>query len=50
MPWCLNWLFSKGKNCEIAGGVHQWYNIDGENSGCYHCRVISKGQLWNRGV
>lgn len=46
LPWCLIGLFGKGRDCEAAGGAHQWYNIDNETSGCYHCRVIREGQLW----
>jgi len=48
MPWCLNWLFGKGEDCEAAGGSHQWYNIDNENSGCYHCQLVREGQLWRK--
>lgn len=47
LPWCLNRLFGKGLDCEAVGGIHQWYNIDNETSGCYHCVVIREGQLWN---
>lgn len=39
-------LFSKGKDCKDAGGSHEWYNIDNENSGCYHCSVLRKGKHW----
>ena len=39
-------IAAKGEDCETAGGEHEWYNIDNENSGCYHCEVIQEGQLW----
>lgn len=50
LPWFLiNLGFAKkGKDCEAAGGHHEWYNKDEENSGCYHCEVVRKGQLWSR--
>ena len=42
LPWFLIDLgiASKGEDCETAGGKHEWYNMDNENSGCYHCQVI----------
>ena len=47
LPWFLINLgiATKGKDCEAAGGSHEWYNIDNENSGCYHCQVVKPGQL-----
>jgi hypothetical protein len=33
-------------NCEAIGETHRWYNLDGERSACYHCKVIREGQLW----
>jgi len=36
----------KAKNCEIRGEHHDWYNIDYETSGCYHCEEEREGQLW----
>ena len=39
-------IVAKGKDCEKAGGYHEWYNIDDENSGCYHCNIEKHGQLW----
>jgi hypothetical protein len=48
LPW---WLIdlgiaSKGKDCEQAGGQHQWYNRDNVTSGCYHCVAVRPGRLW----
>ena len=43
-PFC--WLASKGEDCEAAGSHHRWYNVDGQSSACYHCRVTKPGQLW----
>jgi hypothetical protein len=50
LPWVLIDLgiANKGRDCEAAGGEHEWYNLDGENSGCYHCKVTRSGQLWKR--
>jgi hypothetical protein len=50
LPWFLINLgiVKKGKDCEAVGGRHHWYNIDHEDSGCYHCEVIRAGQLWRR--
>jgi hypothetical protein len=48
LPWFLIDLgiADKGEDCEKVGATHFWYNIDNENSGCYHCKVIKKGKLW----
>jgi hypothetical protein len=46
LPLSLGWLVNKGKDCELAGGSHQWYNIDNRNSGCYHCKQVRVGRLW----
>lgn len=52
LPWFLInlGLASKGKNCELAGGDHEWYNIDNKVSGCYHCEVEKEGQLWKKDI
>ena len=49
LPWFLIkfGIAAKGKDCEALGGNHDWYNIDGTTSGCYHCAVSRLGQLWN---
>jgi hypothetical protein len=49
-PWFLIdlGLFGKGPDCEAVGGAHEWYNIDNDNSGCYHCRVEREGQRWRQ--
>jgi hypothetical protein len=44
-------LFKKAKDCELVGGEHEWYNIDGMTSGCYHCLVTSSrggGSGWRK--
>lgn len=48
LPWFLIDLgvANKGRDCEKVGGWHRWYNHDGENSACYHCRVVRSGRLW----
>lgn len=48
LPRLFGGIFDKGKDCESAGGDHEWYNQDNENSACYHCRVVRPGQLWRR--
>ena len=44
----LGWA-NKGSDCEAAGGPHEWYNLDERRSGCYHCRVVARGRLWEIG-
>jgi hypothetical protein len=39
-------LLRKRKDCEAIGNRHEWYNIDGVTSGCYHCEIVREGQLW----
>jgi hypothetical protein len=50
LPWFLIDLgiCDKGVDCEKVGGWHRWYNIDGKNSGCYHCKVVRPEQLWKQ--
>jgi hypothetical protein len=47
LPRPLCWIVKKGKNCEEMGEEHDWYNIDNETSGCYHCQEERNGKLWN---
>lgn len=51
LPWFLIDLgvAAKGKDCEEKNGKHEWYNIDGKFSGCYHCDVEKEGQHWKVG-
>jgi len=45
--WILNFgVAGKGRDCEAAGGAHEWYNRNESTSGCYHCRVVGEGKLW----
>ncbi len=48
LPWFVINLgmADKAKDCEKKDGEHEWYNINNEKSGCYHCHVIRDGQLW----
>jgi hypothetical protein len=41
-------LAPKARDCEAVGAAHDWYNIDGKRSGCYHCQVTREGQLWRK--
>jgi hypothetical protein len=49
LPWFLiNFgLADKGDDCERVGASHHWYSIDGQQSGCYHCKVVRPGKLWS---
>ncbi|MEP0006919.1 MAG: hypothetical protein ABJ387_10555 [Balneola sp.] len=48
LPWFLINLgvAKKGKDCEKKDGSHEWYKIDNQSSGCYHCEVVKTGKLW----
>ena len=46
LPFALLHLSPKRRDCEAAGGQHDWYNQDSERSACYHCKVVGEGQLW----
>ncbi len=46
LPRPLCWIVKKANNCEDMGADHDWYNVDNETSGCYHCREVRRGQLW----
>jgi hypothetical protein len=35
-------------DCEAVGGDHEWYNVNGKESGCYHCGTTREGQLWRQ--
>lgn len=50
LPWFLinAGIADKGQNCEAAGGGHAWYNLDDRRSGCYHCKVVRVGRLWEQ--
>ena len=50
IPWLLINLgiASKGRDCEQAGGSHEWYNMDDKLSACYHCEVEREGKLWKK--
>jgi hypothetical protein len=50
LPRPLCWLVTKGKDCEAAGGTHEWYNIDNQISGCYHCNEERVGRFWESAI
>jgi hypothetical protein len=50
LPGFFGLLLVKGGNCEEVGASHDWYNIDNEIRGCYHCQVRRDGQLWKGSV
>ncbi len=48
LPWFLIDLgiADKGTDCEAVGGKHLWYNRGEGESGCYYCKVVRAGRLW----
>jgi hypothetical protein len=52
LPWLLIniGIANKGKDCEAAGGRHEWYNKDNSSSSCYHCLIVKQGQLWSKRI
>ena len=48
LPWFLINLgiASKGRDCELVNAMHEWYNIDGINSGCYYCKKTTRKIKW----
>lgn len=40
------WSDERPDSCDSVGWQHAWYNKDNEQSACYNCREIRKGQLW----
>jgi hypothetical protein len=49
---CLHRLFlypRDGDDCERRGGLHEWFNLDDENSRCFHCGIVRPGKLWPGG-
>jgi hypothetical protein len=41
-----NWHASKIESCEDFGFRHVWHNLDNLTSGCYNCKVVREGRLW----
>jgi hypothetical protein len=41
-------LANKGRDREAVKSNHVVYNIDGDHSGCYYCRVVREGQHWRQ--
>jgi len=50
LPWFLinMGVAAKGKDCEIVGAEHHYYNRDHVSSACYHCEVVRPGRLWRQ--
>ena len=42
------WFASKIESCDVLGFKHIWNNIDNLTSGCYNCKVVRKGRLWEQ--
>ena len=40
------WDASRIEDCEALGLHHVWHNRDNKTSGCYNCRKIELGRLW----
>lgn len=45
-----HWFGDRPKSCKDKGWTHSWHNVDGTHSGCYNCRAIRKGRLWEMAV
>jgi hypothetical protein len=44
LPRPICWRVKKGEDCEKKHAQHHWYNQDGENSACYHCKTIRQSR------
>ncbi len=42
------WCASEIKSCDMLGFKHVWYNINNLTSGCYNCKVVREGRLWEQ--
>lgn len=45
-----HWCASRIESCDTLGFQHVWYNIDNLTSGCYNCKVVREGRLWEHGT
>lgn len=47
LSWFLNDLgfAAKGKNCEIVGANHDWYNEGNNFSAFYYCKIEKEGEF-----
>ena len=43
-----HWCASRIESCETLGFRHVWHNIDNQTSGCYNCKVVREGRLWEQ--
>jgi|GEM_PF-2795148 len=42
------WYASRIESCDTFGFQHVWHNIDNLTSGCYNCKVVREGRLWEQ--
>jgi len=42
----VHWLGDRPQSCEEMGWTHSWHNLDNRRSGCFNCRTVRKGRLW----
>jgi hypothetical protein len=42
------WCASRIESCDTFGFQHVWHNIDNLTSGCYNCKVVREGRLWEQ--
>ena len=48
LPIPFSKLIDKGDDCESHSAQHYWYNQDDRHSGCYYCKVVRLGRLWEQ--
>lgn len=41
-------IADKKADCVGMGAEHDWHNKDDVSSGCYHCKVVRQGRLWEQ--
>lgn len=39
---------SRIESCDTFGFHHVWHNIDNQTSGCYNCKVVREGRMWEQ--
>ena len=42
------WCVSRIESCDAFGFQHFWHNIDNLTSGCYNCKIVREGRLWEQ--
>lgn len=42
------WCRDRVDSCDAQGWTHAWHKLDGVRSGCYNCREVREGRLWEK--